>query len=227
MIKSKFGMHGENLDERINDLVRMFYSEYKSLRQIGKEIGCSPVAVKNTLNKFGHDCSKEATHFKIMCEFCGIGFTRVRCQIRFADKRNYKKFCSNKCYKAKLDEGAISHYSITTRPENAAYGIRQAMRLSRKLVKKYFGLLPVKSIVHHIDGNDWNIDIRNLMLLDSQKSHNIIHGRCEGIPVILFDGSKLTDTDIILYDENLSCSGIDEILASEIPQIPENNITAI
>lgn len=179
--------------------VKLFFEEYKSLREIAKIMGCSAMGVKFLLNRHGYDCSKETTHFKLICEQCKKEFTRVRCKIRYGKQRGSfdRKFCSGECY-----AGYLNHKSIYNEPEIKPYKIRQAQRLSRGIVKSFYGPLPKNSVVHHIDGNDWNMDIKNLMLLDSQKSHMMIHNRSHGDPIILFDGSKLTSEQVSNLNHN-------------------------
>lgn len=162
-----------NLDSRVEEIRKMFYEDYLSLRQIGKQLGYSAMAIQKVMKRHGFDTSKEATHFKTLCKICGNEITRVRCQIRNKDIGN---FCDMICYHVYSDSISIG--------ENLS---RNGMRKGRKIVESILGTLPQGSIVHHIDGDEENNEVENLMLLESTADHLMIH-RNYGKPKILFDG---------------------------------------
>ena len=165
----------KGLNENIETIAKMFFEELKPLRQIGNELGISGMAVQKALKRHGYDTGKKALNLDVTCELCNKKFTRNRARVRKA----IQIFCSDECYYEYLkiinEQNTIDRYGQI---------------LSRKKMEKIYGELPDKSIVHHIDGDDTNTSIINLMLLKSQSDHIKIH-RNYGTPEILFDGGKL------------------------------------
>lgn len=164
----------KDLNSRVDEIAKLFYEEYLSLRQIATKLNVSAVAIQKVLKKNGYDTSKENLKFKTNCKTCGNELIRIRSRIK---KVQMGSFCDLTCYHIYLEEISIGKIS--------RYGQMQ----SRLFLYDILGELPEGSIVHHIDGNDDNTDISNLMLLASHKDHLMIH-RGFGSPKILFDGSK-------------------------------------
>lgn len=159
------------------EIIKMYCEDLIPLQDIANKFNKTRMGVKYFLNKLGIDTSKKI--YKVNCKVCLKEFTRNKKRIRNALTG---LFCSNDCYIKHLRDNAIG---ITN---------RQAQRLSRKLMTSYckdnnINILPT-NIVHHIDGNDFNMDIHNLMLLRSQADHIMIH-RHYGNPIIIVDGSNL------------------------------------
>ena len=160
-------------------IIKMFTEELLSLEIIANVFNGSRMGIKLLLNRYGIDTSKKV--YKVNCKVCSNIFFRNKKRIN----RNNKlvgNFCSQKCYFDYLNSN-----SIYNEPSEKPYGKRQAQRISRDIIKNIYGKLPKDSVVHHIDGNEYNYQLNNLLLLDSQKSHLMIH-RGYGIPIILFDG---------------------------------------
>jgi HNH endonuclease len=162
------------LDRKIESIAKMYYEDLKPLRQIATELGVSAPGIQKALKRNGYDTSKAALNLKVKCKYCEKEFTRTRGKIRKA----IEIFCSNECYYTYLK--ILNETNIINR-----YGQIK----SRSLMYKFYGELPEGSIVHHIDGDDTNTEITNLVLLKTQADHIMIH-RNYGEPKILFDGRK-------------------------------------
>lgn len=155
----------------------MYFKELKTLREIAKEFEVSAMAIKKVLTRHGFNTSKERLKIDVICEYCEKKFKKHRFRVR----ESLGNYCSLDCYHNYLK--LINEGNFIDR-----YG----MAISRIKMSKIYRELPEKSIVHHIDGNDTNTLITNLMLLASQADHIMIH-RNYGNPKILFDGSKLRE----------------------------------
>lgn len=167
----------KNLNDNVDNIASLYFADYQSLREIAALFECSAMAIQSCLKRHGHDTSKRK--YLLKCARCQKEIKKTRRVIR----RTIGKiglFCDARCYQLHLTENAISPGSE---------GIRHSNRVAREIMARVYGNLPVKSIVHHVDGNAHNNDLSNLMLLDSQQSHLMIH-RGFGAPVILFDGNK-------------------------------------
>lgn len=163
-----------NLNEKIEDIRRMFFDEWLSLRQIAKQLNVSAMAIQKVMKRNGYDTSKENLKFKTPCKLCNTDIVRLRCQIKNKELGN---FCDMVCYHIYLEENSIGVIN------------RNGQKKSRIILESLLGILPEKSVVHHIDGNDNNTEISNLMLMKSQSDHLMIH-RGYGTPEILFDGRQ-------------------------------------
>jgi predicted DNA-binding protein YlxM (UPF0122 family) len=168
-----FIMQERNLNENIAEIVKLFFEDYMSLRQIAARFNVSAVSIKKALNRHGHDTSKASLHFETTCAMCENKIVRIRCQIR---NKGIGNFCDMVCYHVYLDSISIG--------KNLS---RNGMRKGRVIVESILGTLPEGSIVHHIDGDEENNEVENLMLLASSTDHLMIH-RGFGEPKILFDG---------------------------------------
>lgn len=167
----------KNLNEKVDEIAKMYFEELKPLRQIGEQLGVSAMAIRKLLTRHGFNTSKENLKLNVVCEYCEKAFKKFRFRVR----ETINNFCSKECYHSHLK--LINEGNVIDR-----YG----QIISRIKMSKIYGELPEKSIVHHIDGNDTNTSITNLMLLESQADHIKIH-RNYGNPKILFDGSKLRE----------------------------------
>lgn len=113
------------------------------------------------LNKRGIDTSKRPR--KVKCYWCGKIVERPRCRIR----RHKHFFCNFDCYRGWLQRG---NYIAS----------RQGSREARRLVSMFFKLKE-GYIAHHIDGNQNNNDVSNLMVFKNQKDHLRFHREIPGV----------------------------------------------
>lgn len=136
------------------DLERKYLVEHKTLEEIGKEYGTTRQAVYYFVKKYGL-LVKDAENVAFKCDTCGKDSTVTR--KRF--KRSIKHFCSMECYKGYL--------------RNSEYiQSRTGQRHGREVVEKYYGrILQLGEVVHHVDGDNTNNDISNLIVFKSHSEH--------------------------------------------------------
>jgi hypothetical protein len=132
--------------------------EHKTLEEIGREYGITRQAVYYFVKKYGLSV-KDAENVRFKCDTCGKESTSTR--KRF--KRSIKHFCSMECYKGYL---CNSEYTQS----------RTGQRHARIVVEKYLGrTLRFGEVVHHIDGDNTNNDIKNLLVFGSHSEHLTHH----------------------------------------------------
>lgn len=179
------------LDHQAGEMARQYFEEFKTLRELATIYSVSAVGVQKCLKRNGFDTSKR--RFSAPCIRCGNDAMRTRKQL----KRTSEKmgvFCSQECYHAHLKEIAIG-----TGPKRNkwARSVRTYMRRARAIAAQHYGPLPMGSVVHHVNGNDSDNRVENLMLLKDQDSHLKIH-RKFGEPVILWDGAEYSTRKITI-----------------------------
>lgn len=139
---------------------RLWVEERMSLRKISNLAGITPPAVRKRLISMGVDTTKATgLWIELKCPQCKKKFKRVRCQVAKS------KYCSDKCYHAKLGQ---NNYKPN----------RHGQRTARKNVSQYFKLKK-GHIVHHVDGNNLNNKMHNLWVFMSQSDHLRWHRRGE------------------------------------------------
>ena len=144
-----------------NDLTPMITlaSTYKVTRQ----------RIWQMLKDAGVDTGKRK--LTVTCTQCCKPMQRTKARIR----RTTHHFCSIECYYAWLESNSIS---------KGAW--RQGLRIARHVVSKHFTLQP-GYVVHHIDGDNHNNDILNLMVFACNGDHTRYHRGFDAIP--LFNGT--------------------------------------
>lgn len=131
--------------------VELYRDTLYPLQDIAVLYGCSRMGVKKYLNRQGVDTSKRKLQIK--CHQCGITFDRHRKHVR----RSIHSYCSKQCY-----HKALHNPGLVIR--------RQGGRLAHKAVSKYM-VLSKEQVVHHIDGNQNNNDIGNLIVFACNADH--------------------------------------------------------
>lgn len=130
--------------------------------EIANRYGVATKTVQRLARRAGE--GRPARKGVVRCSNCGIAVERY---FRF---RTRDKFCKSACYYEKLKN-----------PEyrRDVYGMRQA----RKVVGRYFRL-EGGMVVHHVDGDNRNNELGNLMVFASQGDHLVWHrlgGELSGI----------------------------------------------
>jgi hypothetical protein len=137
-----------------SDLERMYLVEHKTMDQIGREYGVTRQGVYYYVKKYGIDSDK-AENVDFKCDTCGKN-SRVN---RKRWIRSIKHFCGFECYKKYLGG---KEYNQS----------RTGQRIGRSVMEKRLGrLLKFGEVVHHIDGNNNNNDVKNLMLFPNNSEH--------------------------------------------------------
>ena len=141
------------------DIVVMYTEKHLTLRDIGKLTGMSHVGVSKRLKKAGIE-TKAGTWVKTHCAFCGKDLEIRRQRFRYRNKDGSRRrghFCNLACYVASLENPGYRPW-------------RHGMRLARAIVSQYYRL-EEGNIVHHIDGDERNNNLDNLMVFKNQAEH--------------------------------------------------------
>lgn len=143
--------------KQVDAIIEDYTINLKPMAAIAVEYGMSRQGIHKLLRKEGVDTTKHL--IKVTCCACGKEMERPKCQVR-----NRKRlFCSDDCYKAYLNSIGDGY-----RPW------RQGQRVARNIVSKVFKL-EEGHVVHHIDKNNWNNELPNLMVLRNQGDHVRLH----------------------------------------------------
>jgi hypothetical protein len=135
-------------------------------------MGFSRAGVVKCLNRHGVDTSK-SHRVEFKCLQCG---TSVYLRKTNARMNVEKRFCTRKCYHEYLGD-------------NSSYNEwRHGTRIARAKIADIMDLRP-EHRVHHIDGNQRNNSLENLMVLASATDHGKLHRLTNHGVTPVFDGS--------------------------------------
>ena len=152
--------------KQVGSIIDDYSIKLVPMTTIGQQYGITRQAIHKILRKHGIDTSKRK--IEVTCCACGSVIMRNKCTIR-----NRKRvFCGEACYHAYL--GAISDYQPW----------RQGGRIARKRVSEVFELLE-GHVVHHVDGNNYNNYLNNLMVFKNQGDHIRYHRGLEADPIYI------------------------------------------
>ena len=158
--------------DEIRDIVNAYCIDMIPMIDLAKEYNRTREGIWKVIRKAGVN-PKDYERINISCAYCGKEFTTTRSRLR----NRQRLYCSLKCYYKDLNERQKGTYIPS----------RQGLRKGREAVSKVY---PLKQgeIVHHIDRNTLNNDIKNLMVFRNHGDHLRWHrGNREEI-VPLFDG---------------------------------------
>jgi hypothetical protein len=136
---------------------KMYYEDHMSMEMIGRELGKSRQGILYWLHKLPD--YRVSERFDVLCDQCGGSFEILRCQWR----KSLKHFCCTECYKEYLRNPEYR--------EN-----RTGQRIGRAVMSEHLGRgLRPGEVVHHVDGDDMNNGLENLMLFKSHGEHLAYH----------------------------------------------------
>ena len=138
------------------ELVRKFVEELTPMAVLATEYGISRQAVHKIIRKTGVDIVAAARP-TVACAVCNKSFTAARNRVRAVNTLT----CSRECYHTFLRR---NNYKES----------RSSSRLARKIVSQYHDLRPGE-VVHHIDGDQFNNRLENLMVFASAADHVRYH----------------------------------------------------
>ena len=137
-----------------NELKHLYLDEHLTMQQIGDKLGCTRQNVHYLLQRYQIDKSN-AERFAVTCDTCGTKFSTTR--KRYVSR--VKHFCKKECYTAYMHN-----------PEYKQW--RHGQRLARIIMQDSMDrLLLPGEVVHHIDGDNRNNEIDNLMLFKDHSEH--------------------------------------------------------
>lgn len=119
------------------------------MAELGKRYGVSRQRMAQVFESRG--VQKRPLSVQVHCSSCGKELTRNRARIK------RRMFCDMDCYRVKLRESEFQED-------------RHGRRLARAAVEQVFPL-PEGCVVHHVDGNQGNNDLQNLMVFASHADH--------------------------------------------------------
>lgn len=149
------------------ELVRKFVEELVPMVVLATEYGISRQAVHKIIRKSGVNVVA-AAKVTVTCAVCNKTFVAARNRVRATNTLT----CSRDCYYTFLKR---NNYKENSR----------GSRLARKLVGLYHTLRPGE-IVHHIDGDQSNNKLENLMVFASAADHVRFHRGFDVKPVWVF-----------------------------------------
>ena len=169
------GVKEESQPRRIDPqtAIHLWTEKLYSANMIAKEMGFSRYGIIKCLNKYGIDTSKNGGVW-VKCSYCGkqIKFPKFRA------RKNEKTYCNQDCYLKDLHNPGFVEW-------------RQGTRRARKVVEKVFDIQP-EHIPHHIDGDQRNNNIDNLMVFESSSDHHKWH-RLDNPGIIPIFNGRTTD----------------------------------
>lgn len=143
-----------------DELVDLYLVKHLTMEEIARPFKVTRQCIFKALKRYGIDTTR-AERFEATCDHCGKLYSITRS--RFNKQRTH--YCSDTCYythKASILPG---------RTEN-----RHAKRIARAVMENHLKRPLVGSeCVHHIDGDQLNNHIDNLMLFASHSEHLRFH----------------------------------------------------
>lgn len=152
--------------KQVDTIIKDYTINLIPIIDIAKQYGVTRQAIYKILKRYEIDTRNGK--MTVSCTACGTEFERHRCQIR----KRKRVFCSDVCYHTYL--GTIT--SSTYRPW------RQGQRIAIAEVSKVFKILD-GMVVHHVDNNNWNNGLDNLMVFKNQGDHIRYHRGFDVDPV--------------------------------------------
>lgn len=155
------------------EIVRRFCEELEPAISIAAAFGVTRQAVYRALQRNGVDTEKRK--YPTTCANCGAELMRTRQRLRDRERQ----FCDRACY-----------YNYIEKVQPGTYRQwRHGQRLARAIVAKRFNLQP-GNVVHHIDRDTGNNDIRNLMVFASGSDHLRYHRSDASKPMHIWEGAQ-------------------------------------
>ena len=141
------------------------YESLEPMVDIAKRYKVTRCRIYQILKAHGVDTTKKKC--QLTCPSCGETFFRTKAKVRNNKTVNY---CSVECYTAGLEANRIGILS------------RQGQRVGRREVAKHFDLQE-GNVVHHVDGNNLNNHITNLVVFATQSDHLRYHRSASTTPI--------------------------------------------
>lgn len=145
--------------------LKSLYESNIRVNDIAKLAGMTRQGVWKRLRKMGIETLGRGT-ITVACAFCGREFERFRARA----SKTIDCYCNQECFFASR--------------ENPNYiPWRSGQRLARAIIAQHTRLTH-ENVVHHIDGNNRNNDLVNLMVFANQSDHmKYHHGKCKILPL--------------------------------------------
>lgn len=145
----------KSLIQHLPEMRRMYECELLSCDHIAKAYGCTRQRVWQLLRAAG----VETTDHKRLarCHVCGEEVLRHRYQVR----KSRKQYCGPGCYAKHVSSGDYQEH-------------RHSSRVARAIAEKLYDMRPEYE-VHHLDGNQRNNTLSNMVVFHSAHDHHTYH----------------------------------------------------
>lgn len=147
--------------DQIHTIIHEYTINYVSMIELAKRYSVSRMAIWKILHKNNVNTTKQAANITTSCDWCNKIIVKPRYQVR----KNLHSFCSHKHFSLWLNRDSKT---------NPLISYRHGSKIARKLVSEHFPLLPWH-VVHHIDKNNFNNALENLLVFESQSDHVKFH----------------------------------------------------
>lgn len=154
------------------ELERLYLTEHLTLAEIGELYGKPRQTIFYWIKKFGIDTST-AERFNIKCDNCRSDFSITRKKWKISNKH----FC---CMSCRIDYLRSEEYAQS----------RTSQRIARAVIEESGRTLKPGEVVHHIDDNNMNNDLSNLVVFKSNADHMKHHHKLRYEKVI--EGKETT-----------------------------------
>ncbi len=178
-------------------LKELYTDRCYSCADLANLAGVSRIAIWKKLQKLNVITKKGQNKPTLVCSHCHKSFTINR--KKFFRSTTTHPFCSKTCY-----------FAFMRNPNYIQN--RWGTKLGRKSICEYLSLstlgngLPYSSVIHHINSNKLNNNIKNLVLFASSSDHQKFHHNVNPVTPI-YDGSKNylnPNYEITLINNNIS-----------------------
>jgi hypothetical protein len=140
------------------------FKELGRVAYLAKEYGMSRQAIYKVLKRHGVETPRVSI-MAVSCSQCGAEMMRHRYRVR----KFKHMFCTEDCYFDWLNR---NNYKAN----------RHGQRIGRKVVAQHFEL-KAGHVVHHVDGDNKNNGIENLMVFRNQGDHVRYHRGFDVAPI--------------------------------------------
>lgn len=145
----------KTLADHTDEMRRMYERELLSCDHIAKVYGCTRQRVWQILKAAG---VQTVDHKRLVkCHVCGKEVQRHRSQVR----KSRRQYCSTACYAAHVGSSAYQEH-------------RQSSRIARAIAESLYEMQPEYQ-VHHLDGNQRNNELSNMVIFHSAHDHHTYH----------------------------------------------------
>ena len=148
-------------------IIKRFLVDLTPMAVLAADYGISRQAIHKIVKRAGVNVAA-AAQVEVTCAVCGGHYSIARNRARVLNNT----FCSRACYYIFLKRGNYKEH-------------RHSSRLARAIVEQYH-TLQAGQVVHHIDGNQSNNRLDNLIVFASQADHVRFHRGFDIQPVWRF-----------------------------------------
>lgn len=150
-------------------IVSAFTVDLEPARSIAQRYGVTRTYIYKILKYNGVDTTKSGSNARqeVSCHFCGATIIVTRGRLR--QKKNI--YCSNKCW--------LNHLKKIRIGKTDRYG----GMIGRETVRMLWKGLTKEMVVHHVDGDEKNNHVSNLLVYATQGDHLRAHRGYPATPV--------------------------------------------